>query len=167
MVRRIQVLHDRLMFGGSVHDEKPLVHQNSPIAGISPAIANTAVLDSASSQSNGSPQPIKDYKNMTASQIAKDYITACLMECSIHGLNHVAAPDRTKAERSMWLVFVILALCGAVWLSLSIKQHYDESPTAISVEVNSMDWYTLYPAGTMCPHERVDDTELEKYITEK
>ncbi|XP_069685974.1 pickpocket protein 28-like [Periplaneta americana] len=172
MIRRIEVLRDRHLLIGPVH-ENPAAYLSSPIMGMASAFSTAPTLPNLkigpshvdSSHSENS-TPAKEQRKNTSPSIAKKYATLYLNESSIHGFNHLAAPKRTCGEHAVWLVFVILAISGAVWLSLSIKQHYDESPTAISIEVNNMDWYTLFPAGTLCLDDKVDEILLDRYITE-
>jgi hypothetical protein len=59
---------------------------------------------------------------------------------------------------------VISAVFGSVWLSLDIWKRYNESPTAISMERNFMDWSTALPSGTICLDEKVDEAKLKTYV---
>jgi Amiloride-sensitive sodium channel. len=64
----------------------------------------------------------------------------------------------------IWALAVISAVYGAVWLSLNMCKRYNDSPTAISMERNFMDWPTALPAATVCFREKVDEDKLQAYV---
>jgi len=64
----------------------------------------------------------------------------------------------------VWMVGLALGIYGAVIVSQSTWQHYQESPTVISMERDYKEWNTSFPAVTICPLEKYDNDSLNDLV---
>lgn len=64
----------------------------------------------------------------------------------------------------VWLAFVIAALYGAITISMTTWERYQENPTVISMEQDRYNWNTSFPSATICPDVKISQIKLDKYI---
>ncbi|XP_026725433.1 pickpocket protein 28-like [Trichoplusia ni] len=85
-------------------------------------------------------------------------------ETSIHGFNHIAAPRRHWFERLLWVAATMLAIWGALDVSMGQLQRFNESPTVVTLEKDFRSWRYSLPAITYCYKNRVDKAKLPSTI---
>ncbi|KAF4532637.1 hypothetical protein B566_EDAN009818 [Ephemera danica] len=86
---------------------------------------------------------------------------------SIHGLQHFTHKSRRHPiEHALWVALVAVAAVGAFAVSQAAYQRYLETPSVIAMERDYREWNTSLPAGTLCPHTRVDPIALSRLLSE-
>lgn len=60
----------------------------------------------------------------------------------------------------IWLAFVIMALTGAVYLSIGTWERYQDNPIVVSMERDRFSWNTSFPAATICPSFKINEEKL-------
>ncbi|XP_034246879.1 uncharacterized protein LOC117648482 [Thrips palmi] len=91
-----------------------------------------------------------------------DFLFLVMQTSSIHGFNHLTDDKRHFFERIVWTAFVLLGLYGAVVVSLSTWDHYQENPTVIAMERDYKEWNTSFPSVTICPTIKYDEESVER-----
>lgn len=64
----------------------------------------------------------------------------------------------------LWLVALLAAALGAAAVSAAAWERYQTTPSMIAMERDFRVWNTSAPAGTLCPHIRVDPEALERVV---
>ncbi|XP_066997698.2 pickpocket protein 11 isoform X2 [Anabrus simplex] len=82
---------------------------------------------------------------------------------SIHGFNHLTTRKRSIWEYIIWLAFLIMGTAGAISISLSTWNRYQENPTVISLERDSTEWNTTFPSTTICPYNKFSPPAVKKF----
>lgn len=100
-----------------------------------------------------------------ASNIFLNFTSIFLSTSNIHGFNHLAEKRRHPIEIIIWFVLICSAVFGAAILSKMTLQRYQENPTVISMERDRFAWNTTFPAATLCPYLKLDESVLEQYLT--
>lgn len=93
-----------------------------------------------------------------------NFIKAFLSVSNIHGFNHLSEGKQHIIERLVWLLLICAAITGTIILSRLTLERYYENPTVISMERDRFSWNTSFPAATICPTHKLDETLLEEFI---
>ncbi|GLH02062.1 Pickpocket protein 11 [Gryllus bimaculatus] len=64
----------------------------------------------------------------------------------------------------MWITVMILGLVGAISIGMSTWNRYQDNPTVISMERDSRLFNTSFPAATICPTMKYDDTKFKELL---
>lgn len=67
-------------------------------------------------------------------------------------------------SRFMIAIFIGIGIYGAITISQTTLERYNENPTVISMDRNMFFWNTSFPSLTICPHKKLNDLKLNKYI---
>lgn len=95
----------------------------------------------------------------------RTFLRSFLDTTTIHGLAHLTIQQRRHpVETVMWLSLIVVAIYGTAILSTMTLQRYTRNPTVISMERDRFSWNTSFPAATICPHEKVNQAILDRYV---
>uniref|UniRef100_A0A336L920 CSON005659 protein n=1 Tax=Culicoides sonorensis TaxID=179676 RepID=A0A336L920_CULSO len=83
---------------------------------------------------------------------------------SIHGLTYLTKDGSHAIERFIIAVFIGVGIYGAITISQNTIERYNENPTVISMDRNMFFWNTSFPSLTICPHKKLNDLKVNKYI---
>ncbi|CAH1395974.1 unnamed protein product [Nezara viridula] len=97
---------------------------------------------------------------------AYEFLLLVFRTASAHGLSHIAARKRSPMEIIVWILAVLVGISGAAHLCQSTWERYQSSPTVISLERNYLDWNTTFPASTVCPLKKLEDSRINKLARE-
>ena len=61
-------------------------------------------------------------------------------------------------------VFIAVGLYGTITLSLDAIDRFNTNPTVISMDRNMFFWNTSFPSLTICPHKKLSEIKLAKYM---
>lgn len=93
-----------------------------------------------------------------------NFLTIFFSTSTIHGFNHLTAKRRHPIEIILWLLLISTAIYGVVKISKLTLDRYRKNPTVISMERDRFEWNTTFPAATLCPYVKLDESILEQYI---
>ncbi|KAF5278353.1 hypothetical protein FQA39_LY05842 [Lamprigera yunnana] len=97
-------------------------------------------------------------------EILSSFLKLFLSVSTIHGFNHVTAKKRHWLEAAFWLTLMGLCVYGASILSRATWDRYQFNPTVISIERDRYSWNTSFPAATICPTSKINETLLQEYL---
>ncbi|XP_022190500.2 LOW QUALITY PROTEIN: sodium channel protein Nach-like [Nilaparvata lugens] len=80
------------------------------------------------------------------------------------GLGGVLTSSFCHQAIAFWSMIVLAGAWGAIHMSLSTWHRYQVMPTVISMERDYKEWNTSFPAVTICPISKVDESLLEVVI---
>lgn len=66
--------------------------------------------------------------------------------------------------RLLWITCICIAIFATASLTKRTWRRFQTSPTVISMDRNKFVWNTSFPSLTVCPHKRIDDVKLNKYM---
>lgn len=92
------------------------------------------------------------------------FVKAFLSVSNIHGFTHLSERKRHFIERLIWLLLICAAITGTIILSRLTLERYYENPTVISMERDRFSWNTSFPAATICPTFKLNETLLDEHI---
>ncbi|XP_034254431.1 uncharacterized protein LOC117653133 [Thrips palmi] len=143
---------------GVVHRGRGLLQGSPPVSGFAPAVTPTMIREGSGMYSNADNDEKK--KRFTLKSVW-DFLFLVMQTSSIHGFNHLTDEKRHFCERIVWTAFVLFGLCGAVVVSMSTWNHYQENPTVISMERDYKEWNTSFPSVTICPTVKYEEKNVE------
>ncbi|XP_029041308.1 pickpocket protein 19-like [Osmia bicornis bicornis] len=86
---------------------------------------------------------------------------------SIHGLNHLVAPNRHPVEKFLAVLFILAALLSLIFLSIIFWERYQNNATVIVVDNNREQFKPQKPALFICPVPNIEESKIpgvfEKY----
>ncbi|KPJ12628.1 hypothetical protein RR48_02167 [Papilio machaon] len=77
-------------------------------------------------------------------------------ETTLHGLKHTVTPNLHPLERLLWFILTLSAFAGAVYCGLNQFSRYSSEPVVVSLQRDYRDWWSTFPAITVCFQERVN-----------
>uniref|UniRef100_A0A182PHU5 Sodium channel protein Nach n=1 Tax=Anopheles epiroticus TaxID=199890 RepID=A0A182PHU5_9DIPT len=82
----------------------------------------------------------------------------------IPGLQYVFDRRKHPVERIFWLLVILAAIWGMLFLCQYQYDRYRASPTAIQLDKDYRDWVGIMPGLTFCFHDRIDWNRAWEYL---
>jgi hypothetical protein len=76
-------------------------------------------------------------------------------------LRHAYVTYLVLSSRWLWIVVTFLACVGASFVILHSWERYVANPTVVALEKGYRQWFTLFPAVTICPLQNLGSNESE------
>ncbi|XP_053691147.1 sodium channel protein Nach [Sabethes cyaneus] len=92
------------------------------------------------------------------------FILKLLGATSAHGFQYVVQAGVHIVERVFWICWIVVGVFGMVALAQRTWNRYQTSPVVISMDRNMYLWNTSFPSVTVCPHQRIDESKVQRYI---
>ncbi|XP_037959101.1 pickpocket protein 19-like [Teleopsis dalmanni] len=104
-------------------------------------------------------KPINDsQRNSTAWELANKFCKSS----SIHGVNRLLSDSTNKYERLIWIIIVLLAFSGYIYVCLIISKRFNEERFETVIESTRFPVYRLhFPVVTICNLNRLNWERLE------
>uniref|UniRef100_A0A182R2H4 Sodium channel protein Nach n=1 Tax=Anopheles funestus TaxID=62324 RepID=A0A182R2H4_ANOFN len=83
---------------------------------------------------------------------------------NVPGLQYVFDHRKHPLERIFWVLVILAALRGMLFLGQYQYARYRANPTAIQMDKNYRDWIGIMPGLTFCFHDRIDWKRAEEYL---
>lgn len=109
---------------------------------------------------NLSPLQKKVHKSFS---LVRSYLYLFFATSSIHGLARIPPSRIHTLERLLWYVLVALGVYFTATLGRQTFARFEQNPTVISIERDSLAWNTSFPSVTVCPNEKLNDGQLNRY----
>ncbi|KFB51100.1 AGAP006720-PA-like protein [Anopheles sinensis] len=86
---------------------------------------------------------------------------------NLPGLQYVFDHRKHPLERVFWVLVILAAIRGVLFLAQFQYARYAANPTAIQLDKNYRDWIGIMPGLTFCFHDRVDWGKAQAYLARK
>lgn len=92
-----------------------------------------------------------------------NYFKLYLATCCNHCYVYLVKNGLTWAERIFWFVFLAISNYFCISIALQSVSRFMTKNSYMGIERNYFEWNTTLPSLTICPMERLDKEEFEKY----
>ncbi|XP_052895714.1 uncharacterized protein LOC128302905 [Anopheles moucheti] len=83
---------------------------------------------------------------------------------NVPGLQYVFDHRKHPLERMFWVLVILAAFRGMLFLCQYQYARYGANPTAIQMDKNYRDWIGIMPGLTFCFHDRIDWKRAQEYL---